>query len=77
MPPVAVRTHAAVHFMSVMAPITKSIEPVIVKEMAHLTSADLGGTPNDVALSPFSLSAGLISSDDSVFRVDWKETRNV
>jgi hypothetical protein len=76
-PPVAVRTHAAVSFMSVLAPITKSFDSVVVKEMAHLTSADLGGTPIDVALSPFSLNAGLISSDDSVFRVDWKEMRDV
>lgn len=63
--------------MSVMAPTIKSVDSVIAKEMVHLTSVDLGGVPNDVALSPFSLSAGLISSDDSVFRVDWKDTRNM
>lgn len=62
--------------MSILAPTMKSFDPVMVKEMVHLTSADLGGTPNDVALSPFSLSAGLISSDKFVFRVDWKEMRN-
>ena len=62
--------------MSVLAPTMKSFDPVTVKEMVRLTSADLGGTPNDVALSPFSLSAGLISADDSVFHVDWKEIRN-
>ena len=62
--------------MSVLAPTMKSFDPIIVKEMVHLTSADLGGTPNDLALSPFSLNAGLISSGDSVFHVDWKEMRN-
>ena len=63
--------------MSVLAPTIKFLDSVVVKEMARLTSADLGGTPIDVALSPFSLSTGLVSSDDSVFRVDWKEMRDV
>ena len=63
--------------MSVLSPTTNSFGPVVVKEMAHLTSGDLGGTPIDVALNPFSLSAGLISSDNSVFHLDWKEERDV
>lgn len=63
--------------MSVLAPTINFLDSVVVKEVAHLSSADLGGTPIDVALSPFSLSTGVVSTDDSVFRVDWKEMRDV
>lgn len=76
-PALAVRTHATVSFMSVSAPNSKTSDPVAVKEVVRLTPTELRGTPIDVALSPFSLTAGLLSTGDSVFRVDWKEKHDV
>lgn len=70
------RTHAAVTFMSILAPNMKTSDPVIVKEVVRLTSTELGGTPIDVTLSPFSLNAGLLSTDDSVFYIDLNEKRD-
>jgi len=54
----------------------KTSDPVIVKEVVRLTSTELGGTPIDVTLSPFSLNAGLLSTDDSVFYIDLNEKRD-
>jgi hypothetical protein len=73
LPALAVRTHTAVSFMSILVPNSKSTDPVVVNEVVRLTSTELGGAPIDVALSPFSLSAGLLATNDSVFCVDWKE----
>lgn len=63
--------------MSVLAPNIRSSDPVVVKEVVRLTPIELGGTLVDVTLSPFSLSVGLLSTDNSVFCVDWKERRDV